>query len=86
MNEKNENENKKKETISVFAHEAEMDRMERMNKRLLCLVIAVLTVSLLLFIANNILWMKHNERERADLERIYETNSGIHQQSNNTPD
>jgi len=80
LREQDENQN----MISCFAHEAEMNRMERMNKRLLYLVIAVLSVALVLFVLNNFLWMNHLENERAAMERImeaYETNPGIHEQS-----
>lgn len=78
------------EMISCFAHEAEMNRMERMNQRLLYLIVAILFVALSLFTANNFLWMRHTELGKAAWERMitsnYETNPGVYEQSNQPSD
>lgn len=56
------------EDISFFAHEAEMARMERVNKRLWVLLIIMLVA----FIVTNVIWAKQNNIGyiRKEIERI----------------
>lgn len=71
----------KQASVPYFIHEGAMARMERIVKILACLLVA----SLIIFVVNNVVWMKYVERQRAEYE-IAEVQDGVHEQSDTQSD
>lgn len=74
-------EEEKQAHVSYFVYEGAMARMERIIKILAALLVA----ALIIFVVNNVVWMKYVERTRAEYE-ISEVQDGVHQQSNQGAD
>lgn len=74
-------ENEKQAQVSYFVYEGAMARMERIIKILAALLVA----SLIIFVINNVIWMKYSERLRAEYA-ITEVQDGVYQQSDPASD
>lgn len=73
------NDNKEKEQASVpfFVHEGMMTRMYRIIRILALLLVAALVI----FVLNNIVWMKYVERQRAEMTVEEPYAAGVYEQS-----
>lgn len=69
-------------SVPYFVHEGMMTRMYRIIRILALLLVAALVI----FVLNNIVWMKYVERQRVvtTVEEPYA--AGIYQQSDASPD
>ena len=56
-----------------------MARMERIIKCLAATVISVLAVALIMFVINNVIWLRYVERNNTQATEAV-TDAGIHQQ------
>ena len=56
-------ENEKQASVPYFVHEGQMARMERTNRRLCYTIVAVLAVGLIMFVINNLIWMKYTSTQ-----------------------
>lgn len=74
-------ENENQAAVPYFIHEGMVARMERIIKMLTRTIIAVLAVAIILFIVNNMIWMKYVEtqRQEAVVEEVL-TDAGVHEQ------
>ena len=61
-------EKEKQENVPYFIHEGQMARMERANRRLCYTIVAVLAVGLVMFVINNLIWMKYTAPARPAVE------------------
>jgi len=74
-------ENDKQASVPYFIHEGAMARMERIIRILAALLVA----SLIIFVINNIVWMRYVEKQRAEAA-IEVVADGIYQQPDTTTD
>ena len=72
-------EQEKQANVPYFVHEAQMARMERIIKRLFITIVVTVAVTLIMFIVNNVIWMKYVESEYhqgqgagTPIEQLYE--------------
>ena len=65
----------KQASVAYFIHEGQMARMERIIRRLIVLLI----VAIVLFIANNVVWMLYAERQVSEARTYVGANGGVHQ-------
>lgn len=72
--------------VPYFVHEGMVARMERIINRLTRTIIIVLAVAIILFIANNLIWMNYVERQRQETTVEDVVDAGVHEQSNQTTD
>lgn len=56
-------EKEKQASVPYFIHEGQMARMERTNRRLCYTIVAVLAVGLVMFVINNLIWMKYTSAQ-----------------------
>lgn len=56
-------EQEKQAQVPYFVHEAHMARMERIIRRLAITLVVTVAVTLIMFIVNNVIWMKYVESE-----------------------
>ena len=56
-------EKEKQASVPYFIHEGQMARMERTNRRLCYTIVAVLAVGLVMFVINNLIWMKYTSTQ-----------------------
>lgn len=54
-------EQEKQASVPYFVHEAHMARMERIIRRLAVTLVVTVAVTLVMFIINNVIWMKYVE-------------------------
>lgn len=65
----------KQASVPYFIHEGQMARMERIIR---CLIVLVI-VAIVLFIANNVVWMRYAEQQVAEARTNVGSNGGVHQ-------
>ena len=68
----------KQASVPYFIHEGAMARMERIIKALTKTVVAVLLVAIILFIINNVIWMRYTTKLRQETQ--IEVTDGVQQQ------
>ena len=56
-------EQEKQASVPYFVHEAQMARMERIIRRLFVTIVVTVAVTLIMFIVNNVIWMRYVESE-----------------------
>lgn len=71
--------------IPYFVHEGTVARMERIINRLTRTIVLVLAISIVLFIINNLIWMRYVEQQHAAPE-IEVVADGVYQQPDKTTD
>jgi flagellar biosynthesis/type III secretory pathway M-ring protein FliF/YscJ len=76
------NENEKQAVVPYFIHERDMERMMRIIRILAALLVAALVI----FVINNVIWMKYVERQQKQaavqetaIEEIIDA-EGVHEQ------
>lgn len=74
-------EKEKQASVPYFIHEGQMARMERVIRILAALLVA----AIILFIVNNVIWMKHTDKQVAEA-RAEVLNAGVYQQSDQGAD
>ena len=72
-------ENEKLAQVPYFVHEGQMARMERIIRVLAALLVA----ALIIFVLNNIVWMRYVENQRGAYE---EAITGLHEQPDSAAD
>jgi len=72
-------EKEKQASVPYFIHEGAMARMERIIKILTRTIVAVLLVAVILFIINNVIWMRYTDKLRQETQNI-EVSDGVQQQ------
>ena len=65
-------EEEKQAVVPYFIHEGQMARMERITKRLTVTIVAVLAVALIMFVINNVIWLRYVKEV---------SNAGVYEQS-----
>ena len=68
----------KQATVPYFVHEGQMARMERVIK----ILAGLLVTAIVLFILNNVVWMKYTDRQVERVRQEVVADAGIHEQSN----
>lgn len=80
-------EQEKQASVPYFVHEGTVARMERIITRLTKTIVAVLAIAIILFIINNVIWMRYVEQQKAaTITEGVQDAAGVHQQSDGGPD
>lgn len=74
-------EKEKQAAVSYFVYEGSQARMERIVNKLTVTIVLVLAVALVMFIANNVIWMHYIRTQQPPTTVEEVVDAGVYQQS-----